>query len=166
MIGEAADAPLVLLSPPPGPAAAPDALVVEDDEDVAQLLRSHLRRLGWSVRLAASGEEGVALAFAAVPDLVLVDVGLPGIDGTDVVRTLRSHPLTSGCALVLTTVLDCEDLVDLPVDGLLPKPFSRRDVERVLATLARQQLCPAAPSRTTTAAAPPPGAASRPGGQP
>jgi CheY-like chemotaxis protein len=111
------------------------ALVVEDDPDVQQLLHTHLRRLGWDVRVVGSGEAALDEAFARTPDLVVLDVLLPGIDGRDVVRALRHHAPTRACPVVVTTVLDAEDLEELALDGVLPKPFSRADVERVVSAL-------------------------------
>jgi len=124
-------------SPAP-PGERPSVLVIEDDLDVRRLLQAHLVRLGCDVRLAATGEEGLALAFAAAPDVAVVDVVLPGLDGLDVVRTLRGHRGTRGCAVVLTTVLepdDLGDLADVGPDAVLPKPFTRTDVARALAAV-------------------------------
>ena len=121
--------------PPAVPGARPSVLVVEDDSDVRRLLGAHLVRLGCDVRLAATGEEGLAMAFAACPDVAVVDVVLPGLDGRDVVRTLRGHVSTQTCAVVLTTMLhphDLGDLADVGPDAVLPKPFTRQDVRRVL----------------------------------
>lgn len=115
----------------------PHVLVIEDDGDVQQLLGSHLRRLGCEVVMASTGEQGVALAVAAPPDVVVVDVMLPGMDGRAVVRALRTDPATSGARIVVTTVLDPDDLPELRAYPLLRKPFSRQDVYRVLASLDR-----------------------------
>ncbi len=108
-------------------------LVIEDDRDVRVLLHSHLRRLGCEVLLASTGEEGVDVARSARPDLVLVDMVLPGIDGTAVIRALRDDPATSTCRVVLTTVLDV-DPAATGADSVLPKPFTRADVARALAS--------------------------------
>lgn len=112
-------------------------LVIEDDADVQHLLGSHLRRLGCSVRVAASGEEGVALAIADPPDVVVVDFLLPGIDGREVVRTLTQAAPLRRCHFVITSVLDPDDLVGLAGFPLLRKPFSRTDVARMLTGLDR-----------------------------
>jgi len=122
----------------------PVALVVEDDDDVAALLVSHVQRLGWVCHRAATGEDGVALALSVGPQLALVDICLPGMDGREVVRHLRSRAETSGCVVAVTTVLEGDDLVDVGFDVLLPKPFTRRDVERLLAGVPRQPRPPGA----------------------
>ncbi len=114
--------------------------MVEDDADVLALLTTHLSRLGWAVSCAGTGEAAVAAAHEAPPALVVVDVVLPGMSGYEVVESLRDHPATSSCAVVMTSMLDIEDLRarrlrGLAVDAVLPKPFTRQDVARVLAGL-------------------------------
>jgi CheY-like chemotaxis protein len=113
----------------------PHVLVIEDDNDVAALLASHLHRLGCRVVVAGTGEAGLAAARGDRPDVVIVDVLLPGIDGREVVRTLRDEPQTSDCSYVVTSVLDRADLRAIGADAVLPKPFSRRDVARLLTSL-------------------------------
>ncbi len=108
------------------------ALVVEDDDDVRTLLCTHLARRGWDVRSAASGEDGLELAAAHHPEIAIIDVVLPGMDGIAVVRALRAGEGTAGCRIVMTSMLERDDLEDLGADALLPKPFTRRDVTRVL----------------------------------
>ena len=115
--------------------ASSRVLIIEDDQDLLYLLHTHLRKLGCQVSLAASGEQGLALAFADPPDLAIVDIVLPGIDGREVVRRLRADPRTSGCRIAVSSVLDPDDLRDLEPDALLTKPF-QRDVREVLERLA------------------------------
>lgn len=119
---------------------SPTVLVIEDDADVQHLLGSHLRRLGCTVTTASSGEDGLALAAADPPSVVVVDVLLPGIDGRGVVRRLGADPRTRGCRVIVTTVLEPDDLGDLAGRTVLRKPFSRRDVSRALAALDRPAL--------------------------
>ena len=109
----------------------PRVLVIEDDPDVSALLTRHFRELGCPVVVASSGEEGLRLAFAEPPDIAVVDVMLPGIDGRDVLRSLRADGRTRGCRLVVSSVLDREDLVGLG-DEVLPKPFRQSAVARLL----------------------------------
>lgn len=119
--------------PPPGP--PPAALVVEDDDDVRTLLAAHLERRGWLVHAVATGEDGIALAARHRPALAVVDLVLPGVDGLEVLRALRADPATRRCRAVLTTMLDRDTLDDVGADATLPKPFTRRDVDRVLDAL-------------------------------
>jgi DNA-binding response OmpR family regulator len=117
-------------------------LVIEDDDDVRELLLSHVRGLGWTAGGAASGSAGFALALADPPTAVVVDILLPDLDGRQVVRGLRGDPRTAGCLVVLNSVLDLEDylhtIVDLSIDAILPKPFSRADVVLLMRMLEQQ----------------------------
>ncbi|MET7691780.1 response regulator [Streptomyces sp. NPDC005483] len=106
-------------------------LVIDDDPDVSALLARHFRERGCAVVVASSGEEGLGLAFADPPDIAVVDVMLPGIDGRDVLRSLRADERTKGCRLVVSSVLDPEDLVGLG-DEVLAKPFRQSAVARLL----------------------------------
>ena len=76
----------------PRPSAARRVLVIEDNDDSRQMLRELIRLLGHEVYEAADGVTGVSSALALEPDLALVDIGLPGIDGYEVARRLREHP--------------------------------------------------------------------------
>jgi CheY-like chemotaxis protein len=114
---------------------APHVLVIEDDDDVLDLLEGHLTRLGYRVSRASDGETGVAVAHLKPPDVVVLDMKLPGIDGREVARRLRGDPRTAGCRIVVTSVLDPQDLEDGRFDGVLPKPFRRRDVQDALAAV-------------------------------
>jgi CheY-like chemotaxis protein len=75
-------------------------LVIEDNHDVAETLAHVLRNLGHEVRIAFDGVTGVATASEFQPDVVLCDIGLPGIGGYEVARRLRSGRVTSGALLV------------------------------------------------------------------
>ncbi|MEU1853066.1 response regulator [Streptomyces sp. NPDC019990] len=112
-------------------------LVIEDDRDVSALLTRHLTALGCRVTVADSGEQGLDLTFADVPDMVIIDVLLPGIDGREVIRRLRADERTKRCHLVVSSVLDTEDLAALATDGLLAKPFRRATVAQLLASYQR-----------------------------
>lgn len=76
------------------PARRRHVLMIEDDRVMAEMYAFRLRQEGWYVDIAASGEEGLALAIDRPPDLVLLDVVLPGIDGVEVLRRLRAHERT------------------------------------------------------------------------
>jgi len=110
----------------------PHVLVIEDDHDVSALLKRHLSALGCRVVIADTGEQGLELAFAEPPDMVVIDVLLPGIDGREVIRRLRADERTKKCHLVVSSVLDMEDLVELATDELLAKPFRQASVARLV----------------------------------
>jgi two-component system CheB/CheR fusion protein len=78
-------------------------LVVEDNPDTAESLRLLLELRGHQVEVAATGPAGVAAATAWRPDVVLCDIGLPGMDGYEVARALRHHPATAGVRLIAVT---------------------------------------------------------------
>ncbi|MBC9724724.1 response regulator [Streptomyces sp. TRM68367] len=109
-------------------------LVIEDDRDVSALLERYLRGLDCRVTVTDSGEEGLDRAFADPPDMAIIDVLLPGIDGREVIRRLRADERTKGCHLVVSSVLDSDELVELATDELLAKPFRQAAVARLLAS--------------------------------
>ncbi len=130
-------------------------LVVEDEPAIAELLRSYLARDGFEVRLAGDGESGLAAVGRHRPDAVILDVGLPGIDGTEVCRRLRAGG--DWTPVLFVTARDDEvDRVlglELGADDYVTKPFSPREVvARVRAVLRRRP--PAEPPSDPTPPAP------------
>ena len=115
-------------------------LVVEDDEDIADVLRRSLRQEGHEVRTAGDGEEALSMAAEFVPDLVILDLGLPKLDGVEVCRKLRAAgdvPI-----LILTARSDTGDRVeglDAGADDYLDTPFDRSELlARIRALLRRR----------------------------
>jgi two-component system response regulator MprA len=115
-------------------------LVVEDDEPIADVLRRTLRQEGHEVRSAADGVEALAVAEEFVPDLVILDLGLPKLDGAEVLRRLRAE--SDAPILVLTARAELDDRVeglDSGADDYLVKPFERRELlARIRALLRRR----------------------------
>jgi len=107
-------------------------LVVEDNELNLKLVRDVLRYAGYEVMEARTGEQGVALAAECRPDLVLMDLQLPGIDGTETLRQLRASPLTKEVPVVAVTAFamreDRERAFRSGFDGFVEKPFSAREL--------------------------------------
>ena len=105
-------------------------LVVEDNERNLKLLRDVLEYAGYDVRVARTGEDGVTLAVKEPPDLVLMDLQLPGIDGMEALRQLRESPRTAGIPVVAVTAQamkqDRERALDAGFDGYVEKPISVR----------------------------------------
>jgi two-component system, cell cycle response regulator DivK len=105
-------------------------LVVEDNERNLKLVRDVLRFAGYQVLEARSGEQGVALAQEQTPDLVLMDLQLPGMDGRQALRQLREHPRTREVPVVAVTAFAMKDDRDRAFragfDGYLEKPISVR----------------------------------------
>lgn len=110
--------------------AARRVLVVEDNERNLKLVRDVLRFAGFDVIEARSGEEGVALAEEYGPDLVLMDLELPGMDGTQALRLLRQSARTRDVPVVAVTAFamreDRDRALDAGFDGYLEKPISVR----------------------------------------
>jgi two-component system cell cycle response regulator DivK len=105
-------------------------LVVEDNERNLKLVRDVLEYAGFDVIAARSGEDGVALAASERPHLVLMDLQLPGIHGTEALRLLRSRPETADVPVVAVTAFAMKDDRELVLaagfDGYLEKPISVR----------------------------------------
>ena len=114
-------------------------LVVDDEPDIRSLLATRIRRLGWSVRTAGTGEEALEAAASALPALVVLDVLLPGIDGWETLRRLRDLPGLAAVPVLVASICDPQADVDaLGVTGYLVKPFSAADVERAVRSAAGQ----------------------------
>lgn len=117
-------------------------LLVEDEPEIVDIVRDYLERAGFRVITAGDGISGLRLARAERPSLLLLDLMLPGMDGLDVVRSLRSDPATSGLPVIMLTarVEETDRLIglELGADDYITKPFSPREVvARVRAVLRR-----------------------------
>jgi two-component system phosphate regulon response regulator PhoB len=122
--------------------------VVEDEEDILELLRYHLTREGYTVTTAARGEEAVKEIPRKTPNLILLDLMLPGLDGLEVCRTLKKDPKTATIPIVMVTAKGEEsDVVaglELGADDYITKPFSMKVlIARVRAVLRRRREPPA-----------------------
>ncbi len=119
-------------------------LAIDDEKDLIELIRYNLEKEGLQVRGAPDGETGLAMAMQHLPDLVLVDLMLPGIDGLEVCRRLRADNRTAAIPLIMLTAKSGEsDRVvglELGADDYVTKPFSPRElVARVRALLRRSR---------------------------
>ncbi|MCU0506526.1 MAG: response regulator transcription factor [Chloroflexi bacterium] len=116
-------------------------LVVEDEPRIASLVREYLENAGFAVLVASDGHAGLTLARARRPDAVVLDLGLPGMDGLDVVRDLRRDSTVP--IVVLTARGDEADRVaglELGADDYVVKPFSPKEVvARIRAVLRRSE---------------------------
>jgi two-component system, OmpR family, phosphate regulon response regulator PhoB len=119
-------------------------LVVEDEHDISEVLTFNLRQAGYDVLTAARGREGLRLAREQRPDLVLLDLMLPDLPGTDICRQLKEDSATRRIPVVMVTARNEEiDRVvgfELGADDYITKPFSVRElVLRVRAILRRNE---------------------------
>ncbi len=116
-------------------------LVVEDEPEIARLARDYLEHAGFAVLLASDGAAALALARQRRPDLVVLDLGLPGLDGLDVARSIRKDSELP--IVMLTARADEADKVaglELGADDYVTKPFSPRElVARIRAVLRRSE---------------------------
>jgi DNA-binding response OmpR family regulator len=128
-------------------------LIIEDEPELVRVLRTYLEQAGFSVLTAGRGDTGISTWEHKRPDLVLLDLNLPGLDGLDVAREIRRKANTP--ILMLTArVEETDQLIglELGADDYLPKPFSPRVVvARVRALLRRAGSAPEAPHRMQVA---------------
>ncbi|TAN37345.1 MAG: response regulator transcription factor [Verrucomicrobia bacterium] len=118
-------------------------LIIEDDEDIQELIRYNLTQAGYRVTVAGTGEDGIKAARAKKPDLILLDIMLPGMDGLEVCRTLSAQDATRSMPIIILTAKGEEaDIVtglQMGADDYITKPFSPRVLlARVKVVLRRQ----------------------------
>ena len=128
-------------------------LVVDDELQIRKALSVNLRARGYEVDVAATGEEALARAAAQHPDLVLLDLGLPGIDGIEVVEGLRGW---TSVPIIVLSVRDAEEdkvrALDAGADDYVTKPFGMNEVlARLRAALRRHHPEPTQPVVVTAA---------------
>lgn len=117
-------------------------VVVEDEPDILEVLNYNLRREGYEVHSAFNGTIGLSLIKREKPDLVLLDLMLPGMDGLELCRTLKGEEATSECLIIMVTAKGEESDIVLGLgagaDDYISKPFSPKElVARVQAVLRR-----------------------------
>ena len=121
-------------------------LIIEDEPELVKVLRSYLEQAGFGVLTAGRGDSGLALWEQKKPDLVLLDLNLPGMDGLDVARAIRRSSSTP-IIMLTARVEEADQLVglELGADDYVTKPFSPRlVVARVRALLRRSETSPEA----------------------
>jgi two-component system cell cycle response regulator DivK len=105
-------------------------LVVEDQEDNRKIMRDLLSASGYQSMEAASGDQGLAMAEHEVPDLILMDIQLPGLDGYEVTRRIKANPALKHIPIIAVTSYalsgDDQKAFAAGCDGYVTKPFSPR----------------------------------------
>ena len=117
-------------------------LVIEDEADILELMVYNLQREGYEVAGIPNGEDGLRRARAELPDLILLDLMLPGLPGVEVCRRLKADPATRGISVIMVTAKgEPDDVVsglEAGADDYVPKPFSPRVLlARVKAVMRR-----------------------------
>jgi DNA-binding response OmpR family regulator len=120
------------------------ALVVDDDPDVCDLVRYKLEQSGFDVRRASDGDQALREVEAEIPDLVLLDIMMPGMSGLEVLERWRANGATEKLPVIMLTAKaqenDVERGFELGADDYVIKPFSPRELaRRVTAVLSRRQ---------------------------
>ncbi len=120
----------------------PRILIVEDDPDIASLVARYLDKAGFAAEVRPSGRAALEAIRASAPDLVILDLMLPEMDGLDVCRTVRANPQTEDLPIIMLTARaeEAERITGLEIgaDDYLAKPFSPNElVARVRALLRR-----------------------------
>ena len=105
-------------------------LAVDDQEDNRSILRDRLTAAGYEIAEAVDGQQAVELAERLVPDLILMDIQLPGIDGYEATRRIKANPLLKAIPIIAVTSYalsgDDEKAFEAGCDAYIPKPFSPR----------------------------------------
>ena len=119
--------------------SAPRLLVVDDEDTIRELLCGSLRFAGYEVTSAGSGAEALRVNMSARPDLVLLDVMMPGKSGWEVARALKQDPDTSNTKIVMVTAIgEKTNEITAPIygaDAHVDKPFEFEKLERVIGKL-------------------------------
>src|ERR1700677_4861073 len=126
-------------------------LVVDDEKDLVDLISYNLQRNGFKVLTATTGDAAIEIAMRETPSLVLLDLMLPGMSGTEVARKLKAEPQTAGIPIIMLTAKSEEtDVVvglTLGADDYVTKPFSMKILlARLNTVLRRGESAPAAGS--------------------
>jgi two-component system phosphate regulon response regulator PhoB len=129
-------------------------LVIEDEKDLTDLLVFNLQKEGYDPSSAYDGSAGLAVALAERPDLVILDLMLPGMMGTDVCRELRRNPHTAATPVLMLTARSEEiDRVvgfEVGADDYLSKPFSMRELMLRVKAILRRGTAPETTSKSLT----------------
>ena len=122
----------------------PKVLIAEDEETIVESLSFLMEKEGYDVSVATDGQTAIKMIARDIPDMVLLDVMMPGCDGFEVVRAVRADPRTKSIPIMMLTAktreVDRRKGLELGVDDFVTKPFSTRDVvSRVKALLERTE---------------------------
>jgi phosphate regulon transcriptional regulator PhoB len=130
----------------------PAILIIEDEKDIVETLEYNLKKEGLKVWKALDGNDGLRQTEAKLPDLILLDLMLPGIDGLEVCRRLKRNPKTAAIPVIMLTAKGTEtDKIvglELGADDYITKPFSIKELIARVKTILRRYEKPAAAPKT------------------
>ena len=125
----------------PAPPGTRSILVVDDDPEIVAMLSTRLGKRGYKVSTASDGNRAIELAKREKPDLVLLDVMMPGKSGWEVARALKQDPATQNVKIVMVTAIgEKTNEITAPIygaDAHIDKPFEFEKLERVIGELLR-----------------------------
>ncbi len=117
-------------------------LIVDDDLDLCHAVQTHLELLGYDSILAVNGKEAVDLATSQVPDLILMDLTLPVMDGLEATRLIREHPNTQSTPILAMTARVTsegkEECLRSGCDDFIAKPFTSKQLTSIIEKLLKQ----------------------------
>ncbi|MEE9568423.1 MAG: response regulator [Candidatus Binatia bacterium] len=115
-------------------------LVVEDHPDVLDILTLKMKAMGFAVIAAKNGKEGVEKAFEEKPQLILMDIMMPGMDGREATRLIRANPETQDIPILAATVLfresDRRSCLEAGCNDFIQKPFTFQELQQMIEGLA------------------------------
>lgn len=115
-------------------------LVVDDDPEIMTLLSTRLGKRGYKLSTAGDGHKALEIARREVPDLMILDVMMPGKSGWEVARALKQDPATEKIKIIILTAMGKSGEITAPImgaDAYIDKPFEFEEVERVIGELLR-----------------------------
>ena len=131
-------------------------LIVEDETDIAELVKYHLVKEGLTARTVSDGKQALELIVRDHPDLIILDLMLPGMDGMELCRRLRSGSATQGIPIIMLTAKaeEVDRIVGLEIgaDDYVPKPFSTRELVARVKAVLRRTTAPLAPDESPVSA--------------
>jgi phosphate regulon transcriptional regulator PhoB len=131
-------------------------LIVEDEADIADLVKYHLEREGLAARTVGDGKQALDLIVRDHPDLIILDLMLPGMDGLEMCRRLRGQSATQRIPIIMLTARaeEVDRIVGLEMgaDDYVPKPFSPRELVARVKAVLRRTAAPVAPSEAPVTA--------------
>lgn len=130
--------------------------VVEDEGDIADLVKYHLEKEGFTARTVGDGKLALGLIVRDHPDLIILDLMLPGLDGLEMCRRLRSQSATKGIPIIMLTArgeeVDRIIGLEMGADDYMPKPFSPRELVARVKAVLRRTAAPLSPSEAPVSA--------------